>query len=100
MSGVAKIRQLQTKLANTAATERKLLTPGDLFVNRTITTAAKNGRSRTYQGSALIILSPANNPVVHVEARPDHGVVLLLENSLFHSRAFAGQNFSVLMSST
>jgi hypothetical protein len=33
----------------------KLLRPREAFVNSTIATAAKNGRSRIYQGKALLI---------------------------------------------
>ena len=55
MSGVTKTTQLQAKLPRTAATEMKLLRPGCDFVSSTIAAAAKNGRSKRYQGRALLI---------------------------------------------
>ena len=55
MFGVTKTTQLPAKLPRTAATEMKLLRPRQDFVNSTITTAAKNGRSKIYQGKALLI---------------------------------------------
>ena len=47
--------QLMAKPASAAVTEMKLLKPGERFVSRTITAADNSGRSKTYQGSKLII---------------------------------------------
>src|SRR3954468_9274917 len=54
--GVANTTQLPAKQASTAATEMKLLVPGDLLVTSAMVTAATNGNIRIYQGSALITL--------------------------------------------
>src|SRR3954447_2970092 len=54
--GVANTMQLPAKQASTAVTEMKLLMRGALRVTSAIVTAAMNGRSRIYQGSALNII--------------------------------------------
>src|SRR5438067_1062617 len=63
ISGVANTTQLPAKLASTATTEMRLLRPGHDFVNRTMTSAENNGRSKIYQGSALISRSTGFQPV-------------------------------------
>src|SRR3979490_2967831 len=55
ISGRRKIKQLQTKLPRTAATEMKLLNVFDRPVKSTITAAEQSGRSSTYQGSELFM---------------------------------------------
>jgi hypothetical protein len=47
--------QLKTKQATAVATEMKLLTPGSGLVKTMMAAAAKNGRSKINQGSALVI---------------------------------------------
>src|ERR1700682_696090 len=53
--GRRKIKQLQTKLPRTAATEMKLLNVFDRRVKSTITAAEQSGRSKTDQGSELFM---------------------------------------------
>src|SRR4051812_3448967 len=61
MSGVAKTKQLMANPATAAITEIKADTPGDDFVTKAITAAAASGTSKINQGSALILLLPANH---------------------------------------
>ena len=57
MFDCAKIRQLQTKLIRTVATEIKLLKVFDRRVNKVIAIAEPSGRSNAYHGSMLFMAS-------------------------------------------
>ena len=50
------IKQLQTKLARTAATEMKLLTVFDRRVKSVISVAEASGISSTYQGKDVFVV--------------------------------------------
>src|SRR6266568_2261963 len=62
MSTFPKIRQLQTKLPRTAATEIALLIFFQRRVNKEITPAEVSGRSKTNHGSKLLVVKVISSP--------------------------------------
>src|SRR5712664_2531055 len=69
MSAFPKIRQLQTKLPTTAATEMKPLMSFQRRVNNVITPAEVSGRSKTNHGSKLLVVKVIGSPAKHAKQR-------------------------------